>query len=149
MPRELDNSTGGQLVVHDERFGPLDGKLMHVSFGKGWIYYHMQEQVEGVTQGAVVANYTVERWNYRWASSYGSDHWSLDNPGATGNDSVPVRTAVVAEDGRSVLLMIDDIRPVDQMMIRIDIAASNGTPYKEVTYLTVHRVPGSQDIPER
>ena len=225
MPRELDNSTGGQLVVHDERFGPLDGKLMHVSFGKGWIYYHMQEQVEGVTQGAVVAlpfqfdagvqrlrvnpadgqvylvgltgwdaeaterdgslnrvrytgapahlltethirndgielvfsfeldpesaaavaNYTVERWNYRWTSNYGSAHWSLDNPGATGNDSVPVRRAVVAEDGRSVLLMIDDLRPVDQMMIRMDIAASNGTPYKEVTYLTVHRVPGSQN----
>ncbi len=229
MPRELDNSTGGQLVVHDERFGPLDGKLMHVSFGKGWIYYHMQEEVDGVTQGAVVAlpfqfdagvqrlrvnpadgqvyvvgltgwdaeaterdgtlsrvrytgrpaylltethvrndgielvfsfeldaesaaavaNYTVERWNYRWTSNYGSAHWSLDNPGATGNDAVRVRSAVVAEDGRSVLLMMDDLRPVDQMMIRMDITASNGTPYKEVTYLTVHRVPGSQDIPER
>ena len=229
MPREFDNSTGGQLVVHDERFGPLDGKLMHVSFGKGWIYYHMQEEVEGVAQGSVVAlpfqfdagvqrlrvnpadgqvyvvgltgwdaeatdrdgnlnrvrytgapaymltdthirndgielafsfdldpesagsvaNYTVERWNYRWTSNYGSAHWSLDNPGETGNDAVPVRTAVVAQDGRSVLLTIDDLRPVDQMMIRMDIVASNGTPYKEVTYLTVHRVPGSQDLPER
>jgi hypothetical protein len=191
IPRELDSSTGGELVVHDERFGPLDGKLMHVSFGKGWIYYHMQEEIEGVTQGAVVAvpfqfdtgmqrlrvnpadgqvylvgltgwdgeaterdgslnrvrhtgapahlltethvrdngielvfsfeldaesaatvsNYMVERWNYRWTSSYGSDHWSLDAPDTTGNDSVPVRSAVIGEDGRSVLLMIDDLRP--------------------------------------
>ena len=224
MPRELDNSTAGGLVVRDERFGPLNGKLMHVSFGKGWIYYHMQEEVEGVTQGAVVAlpfqfdagvqrlrvnpadgqvylvgltgwdteaserdgnlnrvrytgapahlltethirnngvelvfsfevdaesaatvaNYVVERWNYRWTSDYGSDHWSLDDPGTTGNDSVPVRGAVVGEDGRSVLLMIDDLRPVHQMMIRMDFVASDGTPYKEVTYLTIHRVPGSE-----
>ena len=229
MPRELDSSTGGELVVRDEGFGPLNGKLMHVSFGKGWIYYHMQEDVEGVNQGSVVAlpfqfdtgvqrlrvnpadgqvylvgltgwdgeaterdgslnrvrytgapahlltethirsngielvfsfevdvesaatvaNYSVERWNYRWTADYGSDHWSLDDPSATGHDSVPVRGAVIGEDGRSVLLMIDDLRPVDQMMVRMDFVASDGTPYKEVTYLTVHRVPGSQEISQR
>ena len=223
MPREFDNSTGGQLVVRDERFGPLNGKLMHASFGKGWIYYHMQERVEGVTQAAAVAlpfqfdtgvqrlrvnpadgqvyavgltgwdteatnrdgslnrirytgapahlltethirndgielgfsfeldrssagtvsSYVVERWNYRWTSRYGSAPWSIDN-GATGNDAVPVRAAVVSDDGRSVTLMIDDLRPVDQMMIRIDIVAVDGTPYKEVTYLTIHRVPESR-----
>ena len=55
MPRELDNSTASMLVVRDDRFGPLDGKLIHTSFGKGWIYYHMQEEVDGVTQAAVVA----------------------------------------------------------------------------------------------
>ena len=222
MPRELDNSTAGQLMVRDERFGPLDGKLMHVSFGKGWIYYHMQEEVDGVTQGAVVAmpfqfdagvqrlrqnpadgqvyvvgltgwdaestvadgnltrvrytgapaymltethvvndgielrftfeldadsatdvaNYMVERWNYHWTANYGSAHYSLNNPGETGNDAVPVRSAEIGEDGRSVVLHFDKMVPVDQMMIRMDIAASDGTPYKEVTYLTVHRVPG-------
>ena len=102
-----------------------------------------------VESAATVANYSVERWNYRWTADYGSDHWSLDDPSATGHDSVPVRGAVIGEDGRSVLLMIDDLRPVDQMMVRMDFVASDGTPYKEVTYLTVHRVPGSQEISQR
>ena len=229
MPRELDNSTAGQLVVRDERFGPLDGKLLHVSFGKGWIYYHMLEEVEGVTQGSVVAmpfqfdagvqrlrvnpadgqiyvvgltgwdaeatdrdgnlnrvrytgapaylltqtharhdgielvfsfeldsaraaqasSYVVERWNYRWSARYGSAHWSVDNPDTNGNDPVAVRRAEVGEDGRSVRLVFDDMRPVDQMMIRMDIAAADGTPYKEVTYLTIHRVPGQEETDQQ
>jgi len=220
MPRELDNSTASMLVVRDERFGPLNGKLMHTSFGKGWIYYHMQDEVDGIAQGTVVAmpflfdsgvqrlrvnpadgqlytvgltgwdaesterdgtltrvrytgapahlltqtrvhgdgvrldftfeldpatagsasSYSVERWNYQWSADYGSDHYSVDRPGETGNDTVAVESATVAADGRSVFLELDDVRPVDQMMIRMDITASDGTPYKEVAYLTVHRV---------
>lgn len=221
MPREFDNSTAAMEVIRDERFGPLNGKLMHTSFGKGWIYYHMQEQVDGVTQGAAVAlpfqfdsglqrlrvnpadgqiyavgltgwdaeaterdgtlsrvrytgapaylltethvqstgvelsfsfdldpitagavtNYTVERWNYRWTSRYGSDHFSIDRPGETGNDTMTVTDAIVSDDGRSVSLRLTDMRPVHQLMIRMDIRSADGTPYKEVTYLTVHRVP--------
>jgi len=220
MPRELDNSTASMLVVRDERFGPLSGKLIHTSFGKGWIYYHMQEEVDGITQGAVVAmpflfdsgvqrlrvnpadgqiytvgltgwdaesterdgnltrvrytgapahlltqthvrangiqldfsfelgpdsagargSYSVERWNYKWSADYGSDHYSIDRPGRTGNDTVEVMSATVAAGGRSVFLELDDVRPVDQMMIRMDLTAADGTPYKEVVYLTVHAV---------
>ena len=220
MPRELDNSTASMLVVRDDRFGPLNGKLIHTSFGKGWIYYHMQEEVDGITQGAAVAmpflfdsgvqrlrvnpadgqlyavgltgwdaesterdgnltrvrytgapahlliqthvhsdgvqleftfdldpatagaatSYSVERWNYQWSASYGSDHYSLERPGTTGNDTVAVKSATVAPDGRSVFLELDDVRPVDQMMIRMSITATDGTPYEEVVYLTVHRV---------
>ena len=221
MPRELDNSTASMLVVRDDRFGPLNGKLIHTSFGKGWIYYHMQDEVDGVTQAAVVAlpflfdsgvqrlrinpadgqlytvgltgwdtesterdgsltrvrytgapayllidtrvlhdgvrleftfqldpttagsaaSYSVERWNYKWSARYGSDHYSVDRPGRTGNDTVAVKSATVAADGRSVFLELDDIRPVDQMMIRMSITATDGTEYHEVAYLTVHRVP--------
>ena len=65
----------------------------------------------------------------------------MDRPGRTGNDTVAVKSATVAADGRSVFLELDDIRPVDQMMIRMSITATDGTEYHEVAYLTVHRVP--------
>lgn len=38
MPQSLDSSSGGQVWVEDERWGPLSGRLFHTSFGKGWLY---------------------------------------------------------------------------------------------------------------
>ncbi|MFN9976711.1 MAG: hypothetical protein ACK58T_43095, partial [Phycisphaerae bacterium] len=35
LPRGLDNSSGGQIVVPDDRWGPLKGQLLHLSFGMG------------------------------------------------------------------------------------------------------------------
>jgi len=218
LPRELDNSTASMEVVRDERFGPLNGKLMHVSFGKGWMYYHMQEDVDGVMQGAVVAmpfqfkaglqrlrvnpadgqvyavgltgwdaestdrdgvlsrvrytgapaylltqthattagveltfnfdvdaetagsvaNYVVERWNYKWTSNYGSDQYSVSRPDETGNDTMRVESAELASDGRTIKLQLADMRPTQQLMVRMDLVAADGTTYNEVVYLTVH-----------
>jgi hypothetical protein len=39
-----------------------------------------------------------------------------------------------------VFLELDDVRPVDQMMIRMSFTATDGAPYQEVVYLTVHRM---------
>ena len=54
MPQDFDNSSGGQLYVDDSRWGPLAGKLLHTSFGKGWLYYLMPQQINGVDQAAIV-----------------------------------------------------------------------------------------------
>jgi hypothetical protein len=54
MPQAFDNSSGGQLWVDDPRWGPLAGKLLHTSFGKGWIYYMMLQEIGGQSQAAIV-----------------------------------------------------------------------------------------------
>jgi hypothetical protein len=54
MPQAFDNSSGGQLWVDDPRWGPLSGKLLHTSFGKGWLYYMMLQEIEGISQAAIV-----------------------------------------------------------------------------------------------
>lgn len=54
MPQNFDNSSGGQLWVDDARFGPLGGRLLHTSFGKGWMSYLMMQTVDDVTQAAIV-----------------------------------------------------------------------------------------------
>ena len=55
MPQEFDNSSGGQLWVDDPRWGPLSGRLLHTSFGKGRLYSVMTQEVDGVEQAAIVA----------------------------------------------------------------------------------------------
>jgi hypothetical protein len=96
-------------------------------------------ELDPATAGTATG-YSVERWNYQWSADYGSDHYSVERPGETGNDTVAVKSATVAADRRSVFLELDEVRPVDQMMIRMSITAADGTPYQEVVYLTVHRV---------
>ena len=54
MPQEVDNSSGGQLWVNDDRWGPLSGRLLHTSFGKGWLYYALLQEIDDVAQAAVI-----------------------------------------------------------------------------------------------
>ncbi len=54
MPQDFDNSSGGQLWVDDPRWGPLSGRMIHTSFGKGWLYYMMLQDVGDVSQAAII-----------------------------------------------------------------------------------------------
>jgi hypothetical protein len=54
MPQEFDNSSGGQLWVDDQRWGPLSGHLLHTSFGKGWMSYMMIQEIGATAQAAIV-----------------------------------------------------------------------------------------------
>ncbi len=54
LPRGLDNSSGGQVFVPDDRFGPLKGQMIHLSFGMGAAYLVLRETVDGQPQGAAV-----------------------------------------------------------------------------------------------
>ena len=54
LPRGLDNSSGGQVFVPAGRFGPLEGQLLHFSFGMGTHFLVLRETVNGQPQGAVV-----------------------------------------------------------------------------------------------
>ncbi|MEZ4701817.1 MAG: DUF6797 domain-containing protein [Rhodothermales bacterium] len=53
MPQELDNSPGGG-TWSAAAWGPLGNRFIHSSFGKGWLYHVMPQDVGDLTQGAVV-----------------------------------------------------------------------------------------------
>ena len=55
LPTEVDNSGAGQAWVPDDRWGPLEGHLVHASFGRGKIFLVPIERVDGVLQGGAVA----------------------------------------------------------------------------------------------
>lgn len=54
VPQEVDNSSGGQVFVDDERFGPLASRLLHTSFGQGSLFYLMTQEIDGQSQAALV-----------------------------------------------------------------------------------------------
>lgn len=54
LPRGLDNSSGGQTFVPDDRWGPLKGLAIHTSFGAGTHFLLLRDKVDGQPQGAIV-----------------------------------------------------------------------------------------------
>jgi len=55
MPQQVDNSPGGEVFVPPgEKWGPLAGQMLHLSYGHCTLFGVMHETVDGVTQGGVV-----------------------------------------------------------------------------------------------
>ncbi|MDR8391966.1 c-type cytochrome [Aliifodinibius sp. S!AR15-10] len=54
MPQAFDNSPGNGAWTPTE-WGPLGDRLIWTSFGKGWAYQVLMDQVDGTTQAAVSA----------------------------------------------------------------------------------------------
>ena len=231
MPQDFDNSSGGQLYVDDPRWGPLSGRLLHTSFGKGWLYYFMLQDFGDVAQSGIVRlpldfatgihrarvnpkdgqvyavglngwngggrpglgeggiqrvrytgrearlvtdmkvhskgiefrfnfsldvdsaqdpdSYDLEQWNYKWEASYGSAQWSVKDPNQKGRDKVEVEKVEISADGRVVFLHIPDIRPVNQILAKLNFKAGDGHEFKEEIYLTINKVPNRYKVPQQ
>jgi hypothetical protein len=56
IPMELDNSSGGQTWIADDRLGPLSNHLVHASYGKSTLFLVLYEHVgeRKMPQGGVV-----------------------------------------------------------------------------------------------
>jgi hypothetical protein len=54
LPKEVDNSGGGQVWVTSDKWGPLRGELLHTAYGTCSLYLVLKEQVNGLMQGGVV-----------------------------------------------------------------------------------------------
>lgn len=54
LPMKADNSSGGQVWVTSDRWGPLKNHLLHTSYGKCSLFAIMPEEVNGVWQGGAV-----------------------------------------------------------------------------------------------
>lgn len=222
MPQELDSSSGGQLFADDPRWGPLSGRLLHTSFGKGWMYYLISQRVKEVDQAAVIKlpfdfrtgvmrgrvnptdgqvyatgldgwnggaragmldqgiqrlryrggdypmvtdckiepqglrvtfsfeldaesidiadAFVATQWNYRRQSSYGSERYS-PSTGKIGADKLLFGKRVVSEDGKSVVLTVEQLEPVDQIQLRLKVKDQSGQEFVEEIYWTVNAVP--------
>ena len=54
LPRAIDNSAGGQTVINSDRWGPVEGRMIHTSFGTGSYHMVLTDEVDGQIQGALV-----------------------------------------------------------------------------------------------
>jgi hypothetical protein len=54
LPRQFDNSAGGQVWVPEGKWGPLSGRMLHLSFGKCRMSLVMPQKVGDVMQAGAV-----------------------------------------------------------------------------------------------
>lgn len=221
MPKNIDNSGGGQVWITSKTFGPLSGQLLHMSYGTCKLYRVLKEEVNGVVQGGVVpvplrfdsgvcrarfhkkqnalyltglrgwqtraarnggfyrvrytgkqtcqasninfkpdgisltfsqpldretaedpGSFSIKQWNYRWASRYGSDHWSVKNPNTKGEDTVPIKSVKLSSDGKTVFIKTKiPLQPVSQIMIRYTIDLPNGDEVRNTFHGTINQLP--------
>ena len=85
-----------------------------------------------------VGNYHVKRWNYKWLSRYGSDRWKLD--GEPGVEEMPVRSARLLPDRKTVRIEVDDLRPVMQMMTSASIRTASGDRIEAEISHSIHTI---------
>jgi hypothetical protein len=229
MPKNVDNSSGGQVWVSSDGWGPFKGELLHMSYGTSSLFKVLKEEVNGQMQGGVVRfpvkftssamrarfnakdgqlyvsglrgwqsnaakeggfdrvrytggpvcmptglnatskgmkitftspldreaagnadNYAVEVWNYKWTSNYGSGDYSTlpDPPGADKDkkkkthDPLTVTSVKLSEDGRSVFVQIDGMKPVMQMKISLKIRSAEKSDVRYEIYNTIHELSG-------
>jgi hypothetical protein len=95
-------------------------------------------------QLAEAKNYRIEQWNYRWTSTYGSFHYSVNDPNKVGHDSVEVLSVSVSADQKTVFLKTKPLRPVDQVHVHIDSATQTGRPVAFDVYGTIKRMRPAQ-----
>ncbi len=51
---DIDNSGGGQVWITSKKWGPMEGELFHMSYGKCTLYHVLKEKVGTQMQGGVV-----------------------------------------------------------------------------------------------
>ena len=54
MPQAVDNSPGGEVWVSGGKWGPWEGRMLHLSYGHCRLYGVAMETVDGMMQGAVI-----------------------------------------------------------------------------------------------
>jgi hypothetical protein len=216
LPREVDNSAGGQVWVPKDTFGALGGLPLHLSYGRCKAFVLLRQELpEGRVQGGVAAlgvsflsgvcrgrfldghlyvcglngwqtaaqadgclqrvratgkpfdlptamevkgdtirltfsraldakviaetkNYCAAQWNYRWSGEYGSKRWKVSDPKTEGQDDMPVRSAKLLADGRTLELTYDALKPAMQMMVGYNVKAADGRLVVGSVYLTIH-----------
>lgn len=219
IPHYVDNSTGGQVWVTSDKWGPLKGQLLNLSFGmstahlvlrdesgpqsqglllplkircssgimrgrfsphdgqlyvtgmRGWqtnavhdgclqrIRYTGKNLLLPVAwkaeKGAIVLTfdqpldreltedpegYSLEQWNYQYTGNYGSKDYSVNKPGVEGHDAVTIKDAKLSADGKTLRLIIPDLKPVMQFKLKYDLESVAGETMRGEAYGTIHEI---------
>jgi hypothetical protein len=86
-------------------------------------------------------SYSIEHWNYRWTSEYGSKDYSPSNPARIGRDALEVAGVDLSGDGKTITLRVENLAPVMQMKIGMKLKASDGSSISTAIYNTINAIP--------
>lgn len=83
-----------------------------------------------------IPNYQAKRWNYKRTEQYGSGHFRMD--GTPGEEVLPVLAAYLSADKMQVLLLVPDMKEVDQFEVTYDLTADDGKQMKDGLWFSLH-----------
>ena len=207
----FDRSPGELLWVNSERWGPLNGSLLNLSYGYGKVFLVPHESVDGQMQGGMIelpipsfptgvmrgrfhptdgqlclcgmfawagsatqpgglyrlratgrplhlplqlhaaktglklvfsepldaesidpANIHVKTWSLKRTANYGSEHYD-EKP-------LTITSASLSDDGRTLTIDADDLRPTWCMEIRYSLKSADGQNIDGTIHNTIHRL---------
>jgi glucose/arabinose dehydrogenase len=129
-----------------------DGAFQRVRYtGKPWtqpIEFHAARNGLLVTftepldkkEATDAENWGSEQWNYHWTQNYGSKEFSLRDPTVAKHDELQIKGVQISEDGKTVLLQIDGLGPVNQIKTTYNIKTAAGKELKGDIYSTINIV---------
>lgn len=85
-----------------------------------------------------LGRFSADRWNYIQTFKYGSGNYKLN--GEPGQDALPVLSAKLSQDAKSIFLGIADMQPSHSLHLTYRVPAPDVETVSNV-YLTVHELP--------
>ncbi len=220
IPHSVDNSSGSQVWIPAQTWGPLGGHFLHLLWGRCGEMLVLRDVVDGVAQGAVVplpghflsgptrgsfnpkdgqlyvagctgwqtsavkdgalhrvrfnnrpmhlpvgwharkngielgfseplekstaedlGSYDLHQWNYHYAASYGSQDWSVAHPEKEGHDEIPIKSAHLLADGKTVFVETAPLAAVNQVEVKYNLNFADGKSSRNQLWLTLNRLP--------
>ncbi|HAP07570.1 MAG TPA: hypothetical protein DCR20_07070, partial [Planctomycetaceae bacterium] len=83
------------------------------------------------------AAFFCQQWNYLYSAGYGSPEYSVKEPGRQGHDHVPVKSARLLPDGRTVFLEIPQLHPVMQFHLHARLKTASGAEFRPDVFATI------------
>ncbi|HEX8912122.1 MAG TPA: DUF6797 domain-containing protein [Humisphaera sp.] len=85
-------------------------------------------------------NYSVEAWNYKWTSGYGSGDFKPSAPDQKGKETWKVTAAKLSADGKTVTLTVDGIKPVMQYRLDLDVNTADKKQVKTAIHGSIWKM---------
>jgi hypothetical protein len=79
-----------------------------------------------------LTNYEVKTWSIVRSSKYGSERYNIRN--------LKISKSLVQKDGKSIRLLIEDMKPIDIMTIKYDLKNSEGNNLHGTVQNTIHNL---------
>jgi hypothetical protein len=87
------------------------------------------------------ASYALQQWTYRWTENYGSKHYRPSDPAKEGHDDLPLPSATLSSDAKTITLHVPDLKPVMQLKIDLHLKSAAGAPVNHTLHATINHLP--------
>ena len=135
------NSKGLSALLRLRYTGKPSYMVNHFEAGKQGIVLSFDSPLDPAT-AANPDNFQVKRYNYLRTEEYGSGHYKLD--GSTGEEKIPVSASYLSPDGKSVLLLVPEMKEVMQMEVAYQLTAKDGHKIDDEFWFTMNYL---EDLP--